>query len=85
MGGGGVLKIASHSIVATMKYLPDRYNIYVLISNAALALLRINGESGQRYISVSIAKNSGEFNANLRAATYEMYVYRFCNESTAFA
>ena len=41
---------------------------------ATLTLMRIKGESHQKYISVSIAKNPGEFYANFRLAKYEVYV-----------
>ena len=41
---------------------------------ATLSLLRINGESRQKYIRVSIIKNPGEYYANFMPATYEVYV-----------
>lgn len=48
--------------------------------------MSINGESHQKYICVSIAKNFGEFYANFRLAEYEVYaVWRFCDLSIAFA
>ena len=46
----------------------------VLLPYAALTLLRINGESRQKYIRVSIAKSPGEFYANFRPAMYKVYV-----------
>ena len=41
---------------------------------STLTLLSINGESHQKFIHISIAKNPGAYFAYCRPATYEMYV-----------
>ena len=59
----------------TFSELKDIADFFPIINtNAGLTQLRFNGESHQKYIPLSIAKNPVELFANFMPVTYNVYV-----------